>query len=90
MFRTSGNSTTDGFAAIIFSNVFDKYFAPAIPARVSSSISQQIPEGRSHVMSSPAVASDGIDAVSRSSDRGGLVSTRSSRGAAHAGHQSKH
>ena len=27
MFRTSGNATADGFAAIIFSNKFDKYFA---------------------------------------------------------------
>ena len=27
MFRTSGNSTADGFAAIIFSNNFEKYFA---------------------------------------------------------------
>lgn len=27
MFRTSGNATADGFAAIIFSNRFDKYFS---------------------------------------------------------------
>jgi Na+/H+-dicarboxylate symporter len=27
MFRTSGNATADGFAAIIFSNKFEKYFA---------------------------------------------------------------
>ncbi len=32
MFRTSGNATADGFAAIIFSNRFEKYFAGEHPA----------------------------------------------------------
>lgn len=37
MFRTSGNSTADGFAAIIFSNNFDKYFArEKLPVFVSA------------------------------------------------------
>jgi Na+/H+-dicarboxylate symporter len=39
MFRTSGNSTADGFAAIIFSNRFEKYFAreklPLVSPRIT-------------------------------------------------------
>jgi Na+/H+-dicarboxylate symporter len=34
MFRTSGNATADGFAAIIFSNNFDKYFKGAVSSPV--------------------------------------------------------
>jgi Na+/H+-dicarboxylate symporter len=31
MFRTSGNATADGFAALIFSNNYEKYFRGAVP-----------------------------------------------------------
>jgi Na+/H+-dicarboxylate symporter len=34
MFRTSGNATADGFAAIIFSNNFDKYFKGTLAGSV--------------------------------------------------------
>jgi Na+/H+-dicarboxylate symporter len=37
MFRTSGNATADGFAAVIFSHKFDRYFAKsAVPATLGS------------------------------------------------------
>lgn len=36
MFRTSGNATADGFAALIFSNNFEKYFGrTAVPAHTT-------------------------------------------------------
>lgn len=90
MFRTSGNSTTDGFVAIIFSNLFDKYFAPVAPVRVSAPISHQNPEGRSHVISSSASADRSVDPVAGAADSGGLGPTRSARPTADAAHQSKH
>ncbi len=47
MFRTSGNSTADGFAAIIFSNNFEKYFAhenlPEANATISGSFADPVP-----------------------------------------------
>lgn len=41
MFRTSGNATADGFAAIIFSNNFDKYFKGALPRTVPDAVRAQ-------------------------------------------------
>jgi hypothetical protein len=89
MFRTSGNSTTDGFVAIIFSNVFDKYFAPANPARVSAPVPHQHPEGRSHVISNSAIADHRVDSVAGAADGDGLGSTESTRAATYASHKSQ-
>jgi Na+/H+-dicarboxylate symporter len=89
MFRTSGNSTTDGFVAIIFSNVFDKYFAPASPVRVSAPVPHQHPEGRSHVISNSAIADHRVDSVAGAADGDGLGSTESTRAATYASHKSE-